>query len=489
MLQSDVIYKKLCQVIPGGVNSPVRAFGGMGLPPMVVESGKGDVVVDVDGNRFIDFCMSWGALIFGHAHPGILDAVTQRMQKGTSFGITTAIEERLASKVVGLVDSVEKVRFVSSGTEATMSAVRVARGFTGRKIIVKFNAYSLFSSIQIFHADQPNEDNSLPITITLEEGKQRSVALGLSYSTQRGAGFTVEWENRNYRGMGQRLSFDANVLQQAQDAKLLYVIPDWCCFGQDLLWSVELTHDDTEGFEEQSLSVSGIIEKQLTPCARLSYGGMYKQLRVEDSDNDGNYSLLKAPMQLRWSNTNDFLDPICGSTLYLKIVPTLQLFNETFAYNITTLTGSIYRPFCRNRLVLAGKLHFGSILGSNRDKIPASERFYAGSENTLRGYKYFTVSPQDSDNDPKGGLSMMIYTLETRYRASEDWGGVLFYDIGNVFSTHLPKFNRKMLQSAGVGIRYYTPVGPLRLDAAFPLNRRKHHDSPFQIYFSVGQAF
>ncbi len=132
------INEKLNTVIPGGVNSPVRSFKGLGQKPMVVESGKGDEIVDVEGNRFIDYCMSWGALIHGHAHPQILDTVYARMQKGTSFGITTAIEETLASKVVSMVDSVDKVRFVSSGTEATMSAVRLARGFTGRKIVVKF---------------------------------------------------------------------------------------------------------------------------------------------------------------------------------------------------------------------------------------------------------------------------------------------------------------------------------------------------------------
>lgn len=136
---SQDLFQKMCEVIPGGVNSPVRACRGMGQPPMVVESGEKDIVVDVDGNRFIDYCGSWGALIHGHSHPQILDNVKNRMDKGTTFGITSAVEEKLARKVVELIDSVDKVRFVNSGTEATMSAVRLARGFTGRDFIVKFN--------------------------------------------------------------------------------------------------------------------------------------------------------------------------------------------------------------------------------------------------------------------------------------------------------------------------------------------------------------
>ena len=136
---SQELSERLSQFIPGGVNSPVRAFKGLGLPPMVVESGSKDCIVDVDGNKYIDYCGSWGALIHGHAHPAILNAVKERMVKGTTFGITTAIEAKMAEKVVGLIDSIEKVRFVTSGTEATMSAVRLARGYTGRKIVVKFN--------------------------------------------------------------------------------------------------------------------------------------------------------------------------------------------------------------------------------------------------------------------------------------------------------------------------------------------------------------
>lgn len=136
---SQLTYGHLCSVIPAGVNSPVRAFSGLDQLPLVVESAEKDLLTDVDGNTYIDYCCSWGALIHGHAHPKILSAVIKRLEKGTTFGVTSAVEGQLASKVVQLVDSVEKIRFVSSGTEATMSAVRLARGYTGRNYIIKFN--------------------------------------------------------------------------------------------------------------------------------------------------------------------------------------------------------------------------------------------------------------------------------------------------------------------------------------------------------------
>lgn len=135
---SEEIFRSLCEAIPGGVNSPVRAGKSVAQLPMIIDRAKEDLLIDVDGHSYIDFCGSWGALIHGHAHPVILEAVYRRMQKGTSFGIATALEGELAGRIISLVESIEKVRFVSSGTEATMSAARLARGFTGRDSIVKF---------------------------------------------------------------------------------------------------------------------------------------------------------------------------------------------------------------------------------------------------------------------------------------------------------------------------------------------------------------
>lgn len=125
--------------IPGGVNSPVRAYGSVGGTPPFVESAKGCRVTDVDGNRYIDYVGSWGPMILGHAHPKILAAVRDAMKRGTSFGAPTAAESDLAEAIKRALPSIQKVRMVSSGTEATMSALRLARGATGRKRILKFD--------------------------------------------------------------------------------------------------------------------------------------------------------------------------------------------------------------------------------------------------------------------------------------------------------------------------------------------------------------
>ncbi|MEW5701002.1 MAG: glutamate-1-semialdehyde 2,1-aminomutase [Candidatus Zixiibacteriota bacterium] len=138
MERSDQLFTRAQRVIPGGVNSPVRAFGAVGGTPRFIASAEGCHLTDADGNSYIDFCMSWGPLILGHAHPQVIAAIDRAMRKGTSYGAPTEEEVLLAEKVCEWVKPVEQVRFVSSGTEATMSAIRLARGFTGRDLIIKF---------------------------------------------------------------------------------------------------------------------------------------------------------------------------------------------------------------------------------------------------------------------------------------------------------------------------------------------------------------
>ena len=133
------LMEEALEVLPGGVNSPVRAFKAVGGSPIALVKGRGCRVWDADGNEYIDFLASWGPLILGHAHPKVVKAVKEEVEKGLSFGLTNPHEVRLAHLVVEMVPSVEKVRFVNSGTEATMSAVRLARGVTGRRYVLKFD--------------------------------------------------------------------------------------------------------------------------------------------------------------------------------------------------------------------------------------------------------------------------------------------------------------------------------------------------------------
>jgi len=136
--RSEELYAQALELLPGGVSSPVRAFRAVGGSPLFIERGEGAYLVDADGNRYVDYVLSWGPLVLGHAHPRVVAALEETLRKGTSFGAPSALELELARLIHEAMPGIERVRFVSSGTEATMSALRVARAFTGRPKIVKF---------------------------------------------------------------------------------------------------------------------------------------------------------------------------------------------------------------------------------------------------------------------------------------------------------------------------------------------------------------
>ena len=136
---SDTQFARACRSIPGGVNSPARAFGAVGGSPLFIREAQGAYLCDIDGHRYIDYVGSWGPMILGHRHPAVVDAIERALAHGTSFGAPTEAESELAERIIDAFESIDKVRLVNSGTEATMSAIRLARGFTGRDLLVKFS--------------------------------------------------------------------------------------------------------------------------------------------------------------------------------------------------------------------------------------------------------------------------------------------------------------------------------------------------------------
>ena len=135
--KSHLAFARAKQLMPGGVNSPARAFGGVGGEPIFFERGEGVYLFDIDGNRYLDYVLSWGPMILGHAHPLVTMATETALRKGTSFGTPTEAENELAQRIIAAMPAVEKLRLVNSGTEATISAIRLARGYTGRPMIAE----------------------------------------------------------------------------------------------------------------------------------------------------------------------------------------------------------------------------------------------------------------------------------------------------------------------------------------------------------------
>lgn len=356
--------------------------------------------------------------------------------------------------------------------------------------LASLEATGLFTSVTITPDTELNEEGELPLTLELIERKPRTIGFGASYNSQLGPGGMMEWEHRNIRGLGEKLSVQAELFTIKQRVTASFRQPDYISTNQDLLSIAEFEHENIDPFTEVYFSITNLVERRMSRYWLLSYGLQFKELDSTNSNNNRTFSLVKLPLSLRYNNSNHLLDSTRGQTLNLKVTPTWQMLKPTFLYYIQTLIGTAYVPLIgTDKLIFACKGTLGMIFGPADRTIPPPERFYSGTENTLRGYKYMTVSPLNAQNKPIGGRSMLIFSAELRSRFNDSFGGALFYEVGNVYKEMTPKLNLKQLQSAGFGLRYYTAVGPLRFDLAFPLNRRPGLDNSFEFYVSIGQAF
>lgn len=350
----------------------------------------------------------------------------------------------------------------------------------------------IFKSVIIDKGDKVTDKGALPVEIRVIEGKQRSIGLGLSYVTDLGAGITADWEDRNRAGEGEKLSFRTDLWPKIQTANLTYLVSDFLQQEQNLIWEANYKHEDIKAYIESNLSLSAMIERKMSDHFRFSYGTMYTFLRSERSSRNGIFDLIKFPLELRLTTADNLLDPTEGMTAKFKVIPTFQFLSPRFAYCVNTFTGTYYHPLKKNkRSVLAVKLMLGTISGASKNSVPGPERFYIGSDTTLRGYRYLTISPLGCSNRKVlGGRSLFVYSIEIRQRFGENYGVVYFWELGNVYkNSYLNIFETHLLQSAGIGFRYYTPVGPLRLDVAFPLTPRRHLDRQLEVYFSIGQTY
>ncbi len=359
----------------------------------------------------------------------------------------------------------------------------------------------LFSSVSLSLPESAPESEEIPVTIQVKENKPRTIGLGINYETERGIGASQSWTHRNFTGKADNLGFRGAVWSDKHYGELSYIQPDFRRKHQDLIWSADYLRERDEGYTSKSYSISGILGRQVNPSLLYSYGIMYKHLidtdihestnhQSQKHDND-TFNLFKTPINFYLNKSNSILDPTEGYRLKIKSIPSYNFIGSQIFYSINILGASYYLPLdsC-NRHLFAFQATLGLIPGPCKTKIPRSELFDAGTDSLLRGYRYKTVSPLDNEYKPTGGRSMMIYTLEYRMRMNKEIGWVLFYDFGNVYESRTPQFNRKILQSTGVGLRYFTPVGPIRLDLAFPLNPRKHVEkSRYQAYLSIGQTF
>ena len=347
----------------------------------------------------------------------------------------------------------------------------------------------LFVITHVEHAKEIIDDHLLPMTISVSERKSRSVAAGVSWSTHQNFGVGASWENRNFRNLGQTLRFSVDLTEFRQVGLASYRKPHFMRPTVTLVVTAAAEHEDTVGFQEQTYSLTARLEKKIKESILMSVGNRIEYERATETDNSTRYTLYNVPFFIRWNTTNNLFNPTDGETLDYNMDPFVDIAGNDVAFLINQIEGTIYRSLSKaGGVVFAGRLLLGSIVGASRFDVPPPKRFYEGSERSMRGYSYRSVGPFNATADPIGGRSVMVASAEFRLRFTEYFGIVGFFELGNVFPDIFPRFNRKYLKSIGGGLRYFTPVGPVRVDVGFPLDRRPV-DSNLEIYLSIGQAF
>lgn len=347
----------------------------------------------------------------------------------------------------------------------------------------------LFSSVSVSYPEAGPANGPAPMRITLAEDAARSVGAGLKFSTSEGPGATAFWEHRNIFGSAERLRVQAVAAAEAQSLETSLRIPAFLADQQSLTLTASASRERPEAFDADTYGVSAVIDRPLGEALSGSAGVSLERSLLTDEFGEDDFTLVGLPLALTRDTTDDLLNPSSGGRAQLSVTPYIGINDTRANFTVLRYSDSVHLAFdAERRFILAGRGTIGSILGESRRGVPSDKRFYAGGADTIRGYEFQLVGPLDAEDDPLGGRALLAGSIEFRARITETLGGVVFLDGGNVYEDNVPDLDEELFFGAGVGFRYFTPVGPLRFDVAVPLDKRSVDDD-FQIYVSLGQAF
>lgn len=361
----------------------------------------------------------------------------------------------------------------------------------------RLSSLGTFRVLRFQEADAIGADGSLPIAIAVEDRKPRRFGIGGTISTLDGAGIEGFWLHRNLFGRAERLRFDASVqgigrsvdpLDYDYSAGVTLTIPGVFSPDSNFRVGADAKQLVLENYRERSIgALAGFtyaFSEQLTGFADT----FWERSRIEDDLGTRDFSLYGLNAGLTWDARDDKLDATSGFFLSGRVKPYIETQFSNQAMQATG-EGRVYQAFGKSkRIVAAARLRMGSLIGAPAVETPPSLLFFTGGGGSIRGLEYRSVGVDLPSGDTIGGRSLIEGSLELRGRISDTLGVVGFWDIGTVSPNSIPDFESEFRSGAGVGIRYKTGLGPLRLDLAAPV-RREPGDPSFAIYLGLGQAF
>jgi translocation and assembly module TamA len=353
----------------------------------------------------------------------------------------------------------------------------------------------LFSTVQITPTPNPDNPEEVRMTVDATERVRHTIGAGLAYNTSQGFGARAFWEDRNLFGNAENLRLSAEVGQQLDDFRANFRRPDFLTLDQDFLATAEVANDTPVAYNSRREIATVGIERRIDHwlTGGLSFeaeqANVTQLANVTPKTGTQHYELAGLPAYLKLDETDNLLNPTTGYRAQLNVTPAHTFSGSHLTFSTNLLSGSTYWPIGpEDRAVLAGRLALGSLDGAPLSELPSDQRIYAGGGGSVRPYGYLMAGPLAPNNVPIGGKSSLVLNLESRIKITENIGIVPFLDAGSYYESPLPQLGRTPLYGVGMGLRYYTAFGPLRLDLATPLHKRSG-DSPIQVYISLGQAF
>jgi translocation and assembly module TamA len=359
-------------------------------------------------------------------------------------------------------------------------------------------ASGLFSTVRITPQADPDNPGDVRMTVDVTERLHRSVGVGVAYNTSQGPAARAFWENRNLFGNAEYLRLAVEGGQQIAGFRANFRRPDFLAVDQDFLATAEVANDTPVAYHSRRAIVSAGLERRFGSfltggISLLGTKANVVQLAnvnsITAAQRTQHYSLVGVPVYLKFDQTDNLLNPTGGYRAQLAVTPAHTLSTPTLNFVRNLISGSTYWALgAEERAVLAARAELGSLDGAPLFELPADQRIYVGGGGSIRPYGYQLAGPLDPGNKPIGGKSSFVLNLEARLKITETIGVVPFVDAGSYYESPVPQLGRTLLYGVGLGLRYYTAFGPLRLDLATPLHKR-NADSPIQVYISLGQAF
>ncbi|MER9392828.1 MULTISPECIES: autotransporter assembly complex family protein [unclassified Mesorhizobium] len=353
----------------------------------------------------------------------------------------------------------------------------------------------VFNSVTLKEADSLDADGNIPIGVQVSERKPRYFGVGGTFSNTEGLGLEGYWGHRNLFGRAEKLRIEgkisgigSNDLSELNyNAGIMFEKPGVIGPASKFIASVKTVLEHPDAYDHFSVKgstgLSYEIDKKQTVSAEIALD----YSRITDAFGKHKYLIASIPLQYVYDNRDNRLNPTSGFRVLAYAEPSYDILSGA-AFLKLRGEGSAYQSLdTASKFVLAERVALGSIVGTGLQNVPADRRFYSGGGGSVRGYAYQGIGPKDIDNQPIGGLSFFETSVEMRIALTDTIGIVPFVDAGTVSTTATPDFSDVKV-GAGVGLRYITPFGPLRIDAAVPLNRDRG-DPRFGIYAGIGQAF